>query len=365
MFISAIGVDVVFIMHDILSNLSNFSHFFQNLKLVPPSTPIAPKKKMSKSMRVLVTGAAGQIGSFIVPLVASGQACGPETLIDLVLLDLPQAQDALKGLVMELDDCAYPLLKSITTTDSLEVAFKGTNVAFMVGGFPRLQGMDRSQLLQKNAEIFVAAGKALEQHGARDCKVLIVANPANTNCYIMASQCPSIPKENFTAMTRLDHNRAVAQIAIKKAVTAGRVKRAFILGNHSNTMVPVVDNVQIDGQDVELDAQWVKESFTPTVQTRGAAVIAARQKSSAMSAANAAANHVYDWVVGTNDWVSMAVVSKGEYGVEAGLVFSYPCTCKDGKWAVVEGIEFSDDVKAAMKKTEAELAQERDIFKSF
>lgn len=317
-----------------------------------------------KVQRVLITGAAGQIGSFIVPLVAQGRACGPDTLIDLVLLDLPQAQDALKGLVMEIDDCAYPLLKSVTTTDSLEVAFTGTTIAFMVGGFPRLAGMDRSQLLAKNAEIFVAAGQALEKFGARDCKVLVVANPANTNCYIMSSQCPSIPKENFTALTRLDHNRAIGQLAMHKGVTAGHVKRAYILGNHSNTMVPVVDDVLIDNAKPAFEEEFIN-SFVPLVQNRGAAVIAARQKSSAMSAANAAANHIHDWVVGTDEWVSMAVVSTGQYGVEAGLVYSYPCTCKDGKWAVVEGLEFSEATKAAMKKSEAELASERDIFNSF
>jgi malate dehydrogenase len=315
--------------------------------------------------RVLITGAAGAIGSFLVPLVCQGRVCGPNTPVDLVLLDLPQAQEALKGLIMEIDDCAYPLVHSVTPTDSLEVAFKGTDIALMVGGFPRLAGMDRSQLLEKNAEIFVAAGKALEQFGSKTCRVVVVANPANTNCYIMQQQCPSIPKENFTALTRLDHNRAIAQLAQKLQVGNSDVQKAYILGNHSNTMVPCCDHVEVQGKKAELDSTWVKDTFTPTVQTRGAAVIAARQKSSAMSAANAAANHMYDWIVGTDEWVSMAVVSSGQYGTEQGIVYSFPCTCKDGKWAVVEGLEFPESTKAAMIKTQEELCSERDIFHGF
>ena len=318
---------------------------------------------MSTTKRVLITGAAGQIGYSLIPLACGGQVCGPNTMVELVLLDVAQAIDSLKGVVMEIEDGAYPLLKSVTITSDVNEAFTGVSVALMVGGFPRLPGMDRKDLLNKNSEIFVAAGKALEVHGQKDCKVLVVANPANTNCLIMQQNAPSIPKENFSCLTRLDHNRALSQIAHKLGVTAGEVKKMTIWGNHSNTMVPDLSNVEVNGAKIvdSVDAEWVKTSFVPTVQTRGAAVLAARQKSSAMSAANATANHMNTWLNGTpeGDWVSMGIVSEGWYGVAKDIVYSFPVTVKDGKVTVVEGLPVSDELRAALKKTEDELLGEK------
>jgi len=319
--------------------------------------------------RVLITGAAGQIGYSLVPLVAMGKVCGENTPVDLVLFDIPQALASLKGLLLEIEDGAYPLLRKVIVTDDISVAFEGVQVALMVGGFPRLPGMDRKDLLAKNAQIFVAAGKALNEHADKNCKILVVANPANTNCYIMQQNAPSIPKENFSCLTRLDHNRAVSQAAIKAGVPAAAVKRITIWGNHSNTMVPDLDHASINGApaaEAIADAAWVKDSFTPTVQNRGAAVLAARQKSSAMSAANGVANHVYDWLNGTadkDDWVSMGVVSQGWYGVAKDIVFSFPVKVTgDGKYTVVEGLEISADMQAAIKASEAELLKEKATF---
>jgi len=348
-----------------------------------------PAEALSPAKRVLITGAAGQIGYSLIPLVASGAVCGSQTPVDIVLLDIPQALPSLEGIVMEIQDGAYPLVRSIITTDSLEVAFKGTQVALMVGGFPRLAGMDRKDLLTKNAQIFVAAGKALDQYGDRDCKVCVVANPANTNCFIMKDNCPSIPAENFTCLTRLDHNRALWQLASKAKVPVGDVARVTIWGNHSNTMVPDVDQALVrtsagvvsarsaikaameEGKDSdEAVSTWISGTFVPTVQTRGAEVIRVRQKSSAMSAANAVADHVRNWLstvpserVRANDWVSMGIISKGEYGIQPGLVFSYPVQIDtNGKIKVVENLELSEAVKAGLKATEAELASERDMY---
>jgi malate dehydrogenase len=324
---------------------------------------------MSDTKRVLITGAAGQIGYSLIPLAAGGQVCGFNTKVELVLLDVPQAIDALKGVVMEIEDGAYPLLKSVTVTDDVNVAFKDVSVAMMVGGFPRLPGMDRRDLLSKNAQIFVAAGKALEAHGSKDCRVLVVANPANTNCLIMQRNAPSIPKENFSCLTRLDHNRALSQIAAKLNVTPGEVSKMTIWGNHSNTMVPDLSNVEVNGKKIadQVDKEWVSSTFVPTVQTRGAAVLAARQKSSAMSAANAAANHMYTWLNGTpeGDWVSMGIVSEGWYGVAKDIIFSFPVTVKDGKVTVVEGLTVDEELAKGLKKTEEELIGEKDIYESF
>ncbi len=341
-----------------------------------------PESKPSK--RVLITGAAGQIGYSLIPLVASGAVCGTDTPVDLVLLDIPQALDSLKGVVLEIEDGAYPLLRSITATADLTEAFRGTQIALMVGGFPRLPGMDRKDLLTKNAQIYVAAGKALNEVGDRNCKVLVVANPANTNCYIMKDNCPNIPAENFSCLTRLDHNRAVYQLAHKLGLPSGDVGRVIIWGNHSNTQVPDISHAVGRGSNnaaapaVSLlnkklgdtaAAEWIEKDFTPVVSNRGAAVLAARQKSSAMSAANAIADHVRNWLSPVasdkhrdGDWVSMGIVSQGWYGVEKGLIFSFPVVVSEGKITVVENLNHSDRIKELIKKTEAELIAERDIY---
>jgi len=323
---------------------------------------------MPATKRVLITGAAGQIGYSLIPLVALGQVCGASTPVDLVLFDIPQALDSLKGLLLEIEDGAYPLLRKVIVTSDVSEAFQGVQVALMVGGFPRLPGMDRKDLLAKNAQIFVAAGKALDAHADKDCKVLVVANPANTNCFIMQQNAPSIPKTNFTCLTRLDHNRAVSQAAIKAGVPAGSVKRVTIWGNHSNTMVPDLSQATVEGKSAKevFDCQWVKDSFTPTVQNRGAAVLAARQKSSAMSAANGVANHVHDWLNGSadkDDWVSMGVVSEGWYGIAKDIIYSFPVKVTgNGKYTVVEGLTLPEETVAALKNSEAELLKEKATF---
>lgn len=335
--------------------------------------------------RVLVSGAAGQIGYSLIPLVCSGAVLGNKTAVDLVLLDVPQGMEALKGVVMEIEDGAYPLLRNVTTTTSVTEAFKGTDVAIMVGGFPRLPGMDRKDLLTKNADIFVAAGKALNDVGKKDCKVLVVANPANTNCFIMRDNAPNVPAENFTALTRLDHNRAVYQLATKVGVSSSDIGRVIVWGNHSNTMVPDYSHalvrtpqgvttansavVTASGSE-EAAKDWTANTFIPTVQNRGAAVIKARQKSSAMSAAQAISDHVRNWLsddaserARQGDFVSMSVVSKGWYGVDAGLIFSFPCVVKTaGEVSVVEGLVLNDTTKQMLLASAAELKAERDMY---
>lgn len=336
-----------------------------------------------QTRKVLLTGAAGQIGYSLIPLVASGAVCGSETAIDLVLFDLDFALPALKGVVLEIEDGAYPLLRSVKATSDITEAFTGVQVALMVGGFPRMKGMDRKDLLAKNAQIFVAAGKALNDVGDKDCKVLVVANPANTNAFIMKDNCPNVPAENFTCLTRLDHNRAVYQIAAKLGVSSNDVGRIIIWGNHSNTMVPDASHAVVRKADgkvldvpsalsaVDADADtWVKKVFTPTVQNRGAAVIEARQKSSAMSAANGVADHVRNWLstvpserARAGDYVSLGLVSKGWYGITPGIVFSFPCEITpSGEVKVVEGLPITPEVQALIKATEAELIAERDIY---
>eukprot|EP00461_Guttulinopsis_vulgaris_P000192 UN00192 len=321
-------------------------------------------------MRVLITGAGGQIGYSLIPLVAGGAVCGPDVFIDLVLLDVKQ--EFMVGVGMEIADSAYPLLSSVSYHTDPKEAFKNVDVALMVGGAARGPGMNRSDLLNMNAKIFVAAGQALEESvketGKTDVKVLVVANPANTNCYIMQQQCPSVPRENFNALTRLDHNRAVSQIAEKLGLPPRNIKKMAIWGNHSNTMV--VDSSHVitaDGKKVELDQEYVTKQLIPKVQLRGSEIISARQgKSSALSAANATANHIYNWLYGVpeDDFVSVSLPSNGEYGIAKDIIFSFPCTSSNGKWKVVEGLELNDELRAALKKTEEELLSEKAIYEA-
>lgn len=320
---------------------------------------------MKPALNVAITGAAGQIGYALAFRVASGQMLGPDQPINLHLLEIPQAMPALQGVVMELNDCAFPLLASVKATDDARVAFRDCHVALLVGARPRGPGMERKDLLQANGAIFTTQGRALNEHAARDVKVLVVGNPANTNCLIAMRNAPDLDPSQFSAMTRLDHNRALSQLAKKVGAKVADVKRMIIWGNHSSTQVPDLSHATVAGRRaVELvDEAWVSEAFIPTVQKRGAAIIEARGASSAASAANAAIDHMRDWALGTpeGDWVSMAIptLGAGPYGVEADVVYSYPVTVKDGRVQVVEGLEVSEAVRARMKVTEQELVEER------
>eukprot|EP00455_Lapot_gusevi_P028621 TRINITY_DN305_c0_g1_i2.p2 TRINITY_DN305_c0_g1~~TRINITY_DN305_c0_g1_i2.p2 ORF type:complete len:339 (+),score=150.77 TRINITY_DN305_c0_g1_i2:81-1097(+) len=318
-------------------------------------------------VRVCITGAAGQIGYSLIPLVAGGSVLGPQQPVILHLLDIDV--NRLRGVVMEIDDCAYPLVKGVVATSDLEAAFKGVKVAFLVGGFPRLKGMQRRDLMAKNVSIFVAQGQALNQHADPDVKVLVVANPANSNCLIASMNAPNIPKKNFTALTRLDQNRAKAQLANKVGVTSDKVGNVIIWGNHSKTQVPDLSHAYVaaNGEkkaalEVVNDEKWAHGEFVTTVQERGAAVLEARGLSSAMSAANAAADHMRDWIKGTaeGEYVSMAVVTTGnEYGVPEGLVFSLPCTCSNGEYTVVHGLNWDEFSQSMIAVTTQELVEER------
>lgn len=323
---------------------------------------------MKQPKHVLISGAAGQIGYALIPLVATGQVLGPDQPVILHLLDIAPAMSMLAGVVMEINDGAYPLVHDVIATSDYATGFAGVDVAILVGGFPRKQGMVRADLLGKNRPIFVAAGEALEAHASRDVKVLVVANPANTNCLIAATHAPSIPKENFTALTRLDLNRARHQVAAKAGTVAGLVRNLVIWGNHSKTQVPdaTFATVVKDGKEhpaTELVPQpWLDEDFLRTVQNRGAEVIGARGLSSAMSAANGAMNHLQSWLAGTppGEHVSMAVWSNGNpYGVQDGLYYSFPVTCSAGTYEIVGGLQPTEKVAALMKATEAELVDER------
>jgi malate dehydrogenase len=314
---------------------------------------------------VAVTGAAGQIGYAILFRIASGQLLGPDTPVHLSLLEIPAAVKAAEGTAMELDDCAFPLLAGIDIYDDPNQAFDGVNIALLVGARPRTKGMERSDLLEANGGIFKPQGQALNDHAASDVMVLVVGNPANTNCLIAKSNAPDIPSERFTAMTRLDHNRAIAQLANKAGVTVKDVTRMTIWGNHSATQYPDIFHAEVKGQnagEVVSDQEWLENDFIPTVQKRGAAIIEARGASSAASAANAAIDHVHDWVLGTpaGDWVSMAIPSEGAYGVEEGVISSFPVTCSDGKISVVEGLELDEFSRARIDTTVNELKEERD-----
>jgi len=319
----------------------------------------------SPPVTVTVTGAAGAIGYALLPRIASGNVLGDDTLVELRLLEVPQAMGALEGVVMELEDSAFPLVAGVEITDDPNVAFAGCNIALLVGARPRTKGMERSELLEANGAIFTVQGKALSENAADDVKVLVVGNPANTNCLIAMNNAPDIPRERFTAMMRLDHNRAKAQLARKAGAHVREIHRMTIWGNHSTTQYPDITHALVGDRpatEVVDDRGWLVDEFIPTVQKRGAAVIEARGASSAKSAASAAVDHVRDWVLGTpdGDWVSMAVCSDGSYEVEEGLISGFPCTCSGGEWSVVEGLEVDDFSRERIDATVNELKEERD-----
>jgi malate dehydrogenase len=317
-------------------------------------------------LRVAVTGAAGQIGYSLLFRIASGSMLGPDQPVALQLLEITPALDALRGVAMELEDCAFPLLSEVVQTDDADVAFGDVDVALLVGAMPRKDGMERADLLGANGGIFKPQGEALSRSAKRDVKVLVVGNPANTNCLIAQQNAKDLDPGRFTAMTRLDHNRAIAQLAAKAGVHGTAVTRMTIWGNHSATQYPDVFHAQVDGAPafdaVGKDQTWLEEDFIPTVQQRGAAVIKARGLSSAASAANAAVDHLRSWALGTpeGDWVSMGIPSDGSYGVPEGIISSFPCTCTDGTYEIVRGLDIDDFSRARIDKSTAELAEERD-----
>jgi malate dehydrogenase len=320
---------------------------------------------MTAPVNVTVTGAAGQIGYALLFRIASGAMLGPDTPVRLRLLEIPQAVKAAEGTAMELDDCAFPLLAGVDVEDDAARAFDGTNVALLVGARPRGPGMERGDLLEANGGIFGPQGRAINAHAAGDVRVLVVGNPANTNALIAAAHAPDVPAERFTAMTRLDHNRALSQVAHKAGVPVSEVRRLAIWGNHSATQYPDLFHAEVAGAPAGVltaDTAWLSDEFVPTVAKRGAAIIDARGASSAASAANAAIDHVHDWVLGTpeGDWTSAGVVSTGEYGVPEGLVCSFPVTSSGGRWHVVEGLEIDDFSRARIDASVAELEAERD-----
>jgi malate dehydrogenase len=319
---------------------------------------------VSKPLRVAVTGAAGQIGYAILFRIASGQLLGADAEVQLRLLEIPQAVKAAEGTAMELDDCAFPLLAGVDITDDPNVAFDGVNIALLVGARPRTKGMERGDLLEANGGIFKPQGAALNAHADADVKVLVVGNPANTNCLIAKSHAPDIPVERFTAMMRLDHNRAVAQLAGKAGAHVADVTKMSVWGNHSATQYPDITHAQVRDRpapEVIANQDWIEQTFIPTVQKRGAAIIDARGASSAASAANAAIEHVHDWVKGTpsGDWVSMGVASDGSYGIPEGVFAGHPCTCADGRWSIVQGLELDEFSRARIDVSVKELQEER------
>jgi malate dehydrogenase len=320
---------------------------------------------MPTPVKVTVTGAAGQIGYALLFRIASGQLLGPDTPVHLNLLEIPQAVKAAEGTAMELDDAAFPLLAGIDIHDDPKSAFDGVNIALLVGARPRTKGMERADLLEANGGIFKPQGEAINAGAADDVKVLVVGNPANTNALIAMRNAPDVPRERFTAMTRLDHNRAVAQLARKTGAAVSDITNMAVWGNHSPTMYPDLFNARVRGErawDVVGDEAWVAGEFIPTVGKRGAAIIEARGASSAASAAAAAIDHVYDWVNGTaeGDWVSMAVHSDGSYGVPAGLISSFPVTTAGGEWKIVQDLDVPDFSRERIDATAKELADERD-----
>ncbi|MBT5330494.1 MAG: malate dehydrogenase [Porticoccaceae bacterium] len=319
---------------------------------------------MKSPVRVTITGAAGQISYSLLMRVASGQMLGMDQPVILNLLEITPALDALNGTAMEIDDCAFPLVHGIVQTDDPNVAFKDCDYALLVGARPRGPGMERKDLLEANAAIFSVQGKAINDHASRDIKVLVVGNPANTNALITQRNAPDIDPRNFTAMMRLDHNRSLSQLATKTNKHSTDVKHMTVWGNHSATQYPDVHHATIAGEPVLnlVDQDWYAEEFIPTVQQRGAAIIAARGASSAASAANAAVDHMRDWALGSaeGDWVSMGVYSDGSYGIEEGLIYSFPVTCNDGQWSIVQGLDINDFSREKMTATETELKEERD-----
>ena len=321
---------------------------------------------MPEPVRVAVTGAAGQIGYALLFRIASGQMLGPDQPVVLQLLEIPQAVGALEGVRMELEDCAFPLLAGVVCTDDADQAFEGAEYGLLVGAMPRKEGMERADLLSANGAIFTAQGKAISRSASSDVKVLVVGNPANTNALIAMNNAEGTPDRQFTAMTRLDHNRAVAQLAAKAGVPVGDVTRMTIWGNHSATQYPDVFHAEVGGKPgfeaAGGDQGWLEGEFIPTVQQRGAAIIKARGLSSAASAANAAVGHMRSWALGTpeGDWVSMAVPSDGSYGVPEGLVSGFPCVCRDGDYEIVQGLDIDDFSRGRIDASVAELASERD-----
>jgi malate dehydrogenase len=320
---------------------------------------------MKSPIRVAVTGAAGQIGYSLIFRIAAGDMLGQDQPIILQLLDIPQSQPMLKGVVMELDDCAFPLLAGVIATDDPKIAFRDARIAMLVGARPRSKGMERKDLLETNGAIFSLQGRILDEVASRDVKVLVVGNPANTNAYIAMSNAPGLRPGNFSAMLRLDHNRALSQVATRLTQPVSSIHRMAIWGNHSTTQYPDLNHAELAGQKVtELinDPAWVENYFIPTVQKRGATVIEARGLSSAASAANAAVSHIRDWVSGTpeNDWVSMGIPSDGSYGIPAGVIYGHPVTCRDGVYSIVQGLQISDAGRVRMQASYQDLLEERD-----
>ncbi|MCC7220339.1 MAG: malate dehydrogenase [Candidatus Contendobacter sp.] len=318
---------------------------------------------MKSPVRVVITGAAGNIGYAMAFRIASGTMLGPDQPVILQLLEITPALQALQGVVMELNDCAFPLLAGTVATDKLEVAFKDANFAMLVGARPRGPGMERKDLLTANGAIFGPQGKAINDYAARDVRVLVVGNPANTNALIAASSAPDLSPRQFHAMTRLDHNRALSQLAEKTGSHVNDIKKMTIWGNHSSTQYPDISQCTVKGQAVTglVDQGWYRETFIPEVQQRGAAIIKARGASSAASAASSAIDHMRDWALGTpeGDWVSMSVPSDGSYGIGAGVIYSYPCVCKNGDYQIVQGLPIDEFSREKMLATEQELREER------
>ena len=318
---------------------------------------------MKKPVKVAVTGAAGQIGYSLLFRIAAGDMLGPDQPVILQLVEIPPAMKALEGVIMELDDCAFPLLAGIEASDDPRKGFEGTQIALLVGARPRTKDMERKDLLGANGKIFVPQGKALNDVADRDVKVLVVGNPANTNAYIAMKSAPDLPRENFSAMVRLDQNRAMSQVAKKLGCPVTDVKKMTIWGNHSATQYPDVFHAEVNGKSVASlvnDQAWSENEFIPKVQQRGKAIIEARGASSAASAASAAIDHIRDWVLGTpsGDWVSMAVPSDGSYGIPEGIMYGFPTTCAEGKWSIVQGLEIDPFSRARMDATLAELQEE-------
>ncbi len=319
---------------------------------------------MNKPVTVTITGAAGNIGYALAFRVASGQMLGADQPINLNLLEIPAAAAAVQGVVMELNDCAFPTLNKVTATSDALAAFKDCNFGMLVGARPRGPGMERKDLLLENAKIFSAQGKALDAVASRDVRVLVVGNPANTNSLIAQRNAPSLPPHRFTAMTRLDHNRGLAQLTEKSGLPLTEVKRVIIWGNHSATQYPDLHHATLAGRPAlsVVEESWFKDAYIPTVQQRGAAVIKARGTSSAASAAAAALDHIHDWMLGTpqGDWVSMAVASDGSYGIPEGVIYSYPVTCRNGEYSIVQNLSIGDFSREKMQATHRELLEERD-----
>ena len=319
---------------------------------------------MKTPVRITVTGAAGQIGYAVLFRIANGDMLGREQPVILQLLDVPQAQTMLQGVMMELEDCAFPLLQQIIITDDPEVAFKDTEIALLIGARPRSKGMERKDLIEANGAIFSAQGKQLNEYAARHVKVLVVGNPANTNALIAMKNAPDLDPGNFTAMMRLDHNRAIAQVAQHLSQPIRDIKKMVVWGNHSGTQYPDLDHADIRGRLVREqlpDQNWVESVFIPTVQKRGAAVIEARGLSSAASAANAAISHIHDWMLSSqaNDWVTMSVPSDGSYGIPEGVIYGFPVTCKNGHYSIVQGLTISELGRIHMEDSYRELVEER------